>query len=461
MVGNQGLQSLCPDSRGIRAQMQAGIGDRRIGEKLFQRLVVLEVLVSFSLGDLVQRGLGDEQVASLDQLAHLAEEKSEQQGADVRTIDVGVRHDHYGVVTELVRVEFARADTTSQRGDEGAHLGTRQHLVEPGLFNVENLALEGQDRLGATIASLFGRTTGRIPFDEEELRRGRVLFLAVGELAGQAGQIQGTFASGHFPSAPCRFPGPRGIDDLADDGLGLGGMLEQIIAEGPGHFLFHRGLDFGADQFVLGLGREFGVRHLDRDDGGEPLASVVSGRRDLGLGQHPLALHVIVQRSGERSPEAREVGAPIPLGDIVGVGEDVFLITVIPLQRYFDTDSVFTLAIEMNHAVERRPVLVEKIDKGTQPAVILKNVRLAAALVGQGDANTGIQERQLPQPVGKNFVMKGDVAEGFRRWPESHFGSRGLYGFPDHCQGRLRYAVTVDLFVHLAITTNRQVELFR
>jgi hypothetical protein len=40
---------------------------------------------------------------------------------------------------------------------------------------------------------------------------------------------------------------------------------------------------FGGDQLVLGLGGEFRVRHLHRQDAGQALAAVVAGKRDLFL----------------------------------------------------------------------------------------------------------------------------------------------------------------------------------
>jgi hypothetical protein len=60
---------------------------------------------------LVQRRLGDEEVAAVDQLAHLTVEECQQQRADMRAVDVGVRHDDDLVVAQLVGVELLTADT--------------------------------------------------------------------------------------------------------------------------------------------------------------------------------------------------------------------------------------------------------------------------------------------------------------------------------------------------------------
>ena len=60
-----------------------------------------------------------------------------------------------------------------------------EHLVEARLFDVEDLPLERQDRLVTAVASLLGAPPRRVPLDEIDFAQGRVLLLAVGELAGE------------------------------------------------------------------------------------------------------------------------------------------------------------------------------------------------------------------------------------------------------------------------------------
>jgi hypothetical protein len=89
--------------------------------------------------------------------------------------------------------------------------------------------LQRQDRLRAAIAALLGGATGRVTLDDENLGQRRVFLLAVGELAGQAGDVERAFASRQFARLARRFARPRGFDDLADDGLGFTGVLEQEL----------------------------------------------------------------------------------------------------------------------------------------------------------------------------------------------------------------------------------------
>ena len=71
---------------------------------------------------LIERRLGDIEVAALDQLRHLAEEEGQQQRADMGAVDVGVGHDDDLVVAQLVDVELVLADAGAQRGDQRADL---------------------------------------------------------------------------------------------------------------------------------------------------------------------------------------------------------------------------------------------------------------------------------------------------------------------------------------------------
>jgi hypothetical protein len=81
-------------------------------------------------------------VAALDEHRHLAVEERQQQRPDVRAVDVRVGHDDDAVVPELLDVEVFDADAAAERRDERADLVGAQHLVEAGLLDVEDLALE-------------------------------------------------------------------------------------------------------------------------------------------------------------------------------------------------------------------------------------------------------------------------------------------------------------------------------
>ena len=90
----------------------AGIGlEHRLVEAaddqiVLHRAVVLEVLLGLAARHLVERRLGDEEMAAVDDLAHLAIEERQQQRADMGAVDVGVRHDDDLVIAQLVDAEL-------------------------------------------------------------------------------------------------------------------------------------------------------------------------------------------------------------------------------------------------------------------------------------------------------------------------------------------------------------------
>ena len=135
--------------------------------------VVLHVDLVLAALHLVERRLRDVDVAALDQLRHLPVEERQQQRADVRAVDVRVGHDDDAVVAQLVDVEFVAADAAAERGDQRADFGRGDHLVEARVLDVQDLALQRQDGLGATVAALLGGATGGITLDDEDLRQRR------------------------------------------------------------------------------------------------------------------------------------------------------------------------------------------------------------------------------------------------------------------------------------------------
>ena len=134
-------------------------------------------------------------MAGLDQVLHLAEQQREDQRADVRAVDVGVRHQDDLVVAQLLDVELV-ADAGAERGDQRLDLGVLQHLVDARLLDVEDLAAQRQHRLRRAVAALLGRTAGGVALDDEHLGDLGLLDHAVGELARQAHAAHGGLARG-------------------------------------------------------------------------------------------------------------------------------------------------------------------------------------------------------------------------------------------------------------------------
>ena len=69
------------------------------------------------------------------------------------------------------------------------------------------------------------------------------------------------------------------------------------------------------------------------------------------------------------------MGSTIPLGNIVGIAEDVFLKGVVPLQGDLNADALLSVILEVKRAVDGCLIEIEVIDKGPGfPEAELKNV---------------------------------------------------------------------------------------
>src|SRR5690606_30070082 len=104
----------------------------------------------------------------------------------------------------------------------------------------QNLALERQNRLKLTVTALLRRPACRVTLDEEQLRLGGILFLAIRELAGQAHVVEDALAPGHLTRLARGFTRGGRLDDLPADDLGFNRPLQQELGELFCHDFFDR-----------------------------------------------------------------------------------------------------------------------------------------------------------------------------------------------------------------------------
>ena len=264
-----------------------------------------------------------------------------------------------------------------------------------------------------TVASLLGGAASRVTFHEVQFGEGRVFFLAVSQFARQAGDIQRAFTTGHLTGFTRRFTRTRRVDHLADDQLGFVRVFQQEVGEVLAHFLFDRGLHFGRHQLVFGLGAELRIRHFYRNDRGQAFTGIVTGGRDFVLLRQTFSFDVGVQVTRQCGTETHQVSTAIALRNVVGEAQQVLVEAVVPLQGDFHADAVFTLDVEVEHLVDRSLVGVQVFNERTQTAFVLEQLFLAAALVLEDDADTGVEEGQFTNPLGQDVPAEVDVLEGF------------------------------------------------
>ena len=151
---------------GHRLDVQHGVL-QAAGHQLARHLLAsLDEPAFFLLGHFEQRRAGNEDVPLLDELAHLAEEERQQQGANVLAVDVGIGEDDDLAVADLANV-FDVFDVDADGGDERRNLLVLQQFLEPGFLDVEHLAAERENGLKLALAALLGAAAGGIALHQE------------------------------------------------------------------------------------------------------------------------------------------------------------------------------------------------------------------------------------------------------------------------------------------------------
>ncbi|MNL74203.1 hypothetical protein D3C87_1997960 [compost metagenome] len=86
------------------------------------------------------------------------------------------------------------------------------------------------------------------------------------------------------------------------------------------------------------------------------------------------------------------MGTTITLWNVVGEAVDVFLETIVPLQRDFNTDTVFFGGEVEDIRVDRGFVFVEVLNKRFDATFVVEMIFFTVALVAQADRDAGVQE---------------------------------------------------------------------
>ena len=343
----------------------------------------------------------------------------------MRSVDVGVRHDDDAVVAQLAEVLLG-ADAGAERGDERRQLLRRQHAIEAHLLDVQDLALERQDRLKAAVAALLGRAAGALTLDDEQLALARVALLTVGQLARQRRHLERTLALHQLAGLARGLAGLGRQRGLADHHPRFLGMALEELAEPIGHHRADRGADLARHQLVLGLVRVLRIGDLHRDDRGEALAQILARQRGaLGVLAEELVLGGVgVDRAGQRLSEPGEVRPAVAVLDRVGEADELLVVALVPLQRDVDDDAL-VLRGERDHVgVHHRVGGVHVGDEGRDAALVAEVLVLLGALVADRDLEAAVEVRELAQLLAQLLEAElGDVLEDGRVGVERHRGA--------------------------------------
>ncbi len=370
----------------------------------------------------------------------------------MRPVHIRVGHDDDAVVAQLLQVEVladARAQGRDQRGD----LGRGNDLVDARPFHVEDLPLQGQDRLELPVAPLLGGAARRIALDEVELAQRRIALLAIRQLAGQADPVEHALAPRELTRLAGGFARARSLHDLGADDLRVGRPFHQEISQLLAHDLLDHGLHLRGHELVLGLGRELRLRNLHRQHAGQSFPHVVAGGFHLRLLGDLLFLDVAVDGAGHRRAQSGEVGAAVALRNVVGEHLHGLAIAVVPLHRDLDRHAVLLAHRVEDVVVQHGLGAVHVLHKPLHPAGMREILAAARTLVDQLDLATVIEEGKLAQALGEDVVVEFDLPEDLVRGEEMHFGAaavrlpRGLQRLHCHAAMKLheiRVAVAPD-----------------
>ena len=431
-----------------------------VEEDFGQVLVGLDIFLAFAAGHLIERRLGDVDIAVLNELRHLAVEEGEQQRADMRAVHVGVGHDDDLMVARLFEVEVVEADAGSDGGDHGADFVVGEHFVEPRLLDIDHFSLHGKNGLVLALAPLLGGAARGVALHNEEFGASRVAAGAVGQLAGQTAAFERALFPREIARLARRVARLGRHDRLVDDRAGHLRVFLEVGAELLVDDLLDNALHLAVAELGLGLPLELRIGNLDAEHAGDALADVVPADRLLVVLDQLVGLGVGVHRAGERRTEAGEVRAALDRVDVVGEGEDRFVVGLGVLHRDLDDDIVL-LALEIDHVrVHRRLVAVEVLDKLQDAAVVFEHLHAAGGLLLERDLRAAVEEGELAQAGGKDVPLEAALVREDRHVRHEGDLRAGLGGFADGDQLGHLHAALEALVVDLAVALDLDLQPF-
>ena len=306
-----------------------------------------------------------------------------------------------------------------------ANFGIAEDFDELGLFDVEDLSPERQNRLRAGIPSGVRASAGGVPFDQVEFADGQVVVSAIAELFRQAPGGRGFFRPHHFPRFLGGFAGLGSAFAFLADAFGNRGVLFKELGKPLGHDRRHDAFHVRVGQLDLGLAFKQRIGNPHRDHRGQAFAEILTrGRHIL---KEIVLFRVVVDRPRDRSAKTGKMRAAFAVVDVVRKGPHVFREAVVMLERHVHEDHAIlavALAFEIDYVgIIRRGSAVEVFDEFDQAVLIMKLIRLSGPLIFDANPHARRQEGQLLEPSVQNVIAEFRIGENHGVRLEGQFGA--------------------------------------
>ena len=322
------------------------------------------------------------------------------------TVDIRIGHDNDFMITKMFRIKIILTYSRTKCGYNLLDLLAGKHLVIPGLLNVHDLAAQWQDSLKNPVPALFCTAAGRITLNQKQLPNGRILRLALGQLAGHHQIKTIPLFSGKLFGPAGSLPGPGRIYDLGENLSGLHGVLFKVQAKFFITDRLNNGPDLAVTQLGLGLAFELGVGHPHRNHTGNTLTDIITTHFFLHVLGNDIVGCVAVYTPGKGAAKPDNVGAAFPGMYIIYKRIEPFCITGIVLKADLDLHIILFTFEKNRLGVNRSPVAVQIFNKLFDPSLEVKFILCAISLIMEYDLDTFIEKGQLSKPGLNNIVFK-------------------------------------------------------
>ncbi len=340
----------------------------------------------------------------------------------MRAVDVRVRHDDEAVVAELGDVERI-ADGRAEGDDEVFNFLISENLIDAGLLGIEDLSTERKDRLMFAVATLLGRSSCGVSFDDIEFRFSRIAGRTVGELARKRHAFEGALADdgvAGISGGHARTEREKAFFNESARGLGI--FLKEIV-EPLGHDAVDDSADFAVSELGFGLAFELGFGNLYRNDRGDSFGHILVSEVRILFLEDFLFAGVLVDDAGKRRSETDQVGSAFGGVDVVDEGHHLFgIVVLLVLDGHFDLYSVDVL-VDPKNVADRFVAPVQMENVGFDSPFEMETRTLPGAFVLKSQGNPAGKVGLLAESVKNRVVVESHGSEHRVVRPKTDGGS--------------------------------------